>query len=99
MSWCAFSSSSSFVCCSSSCWLRSSSVSDCDWRSSSSVRIVASIVAITMPSDSSIWSRNASWMPLNRSNDASSITPLTSPSNRIGTTTIECGVRLAERAT
>jgi len=55
------------------------------------VRIVASIVAITMPSDSSIWSRNASWMPLNFSNDASSITPLTSPSNRIGTTTIACG--------
>src|SRR5262249_4657076 len=58
------------VCCSSCCRLCSSFASDCDCLSRSSVRVFASIVLITMPIDSVSWSRNASWVWLNRSNDA-----------------------------
>ncbi len=55
------------------------------------MRVVASIVATTIPRLSISWSRNASWMGVNFWNDASSMTPLTSSSNRIGTTTIARG--------
>ena len=54
--------------------------------------MVASMVVTTMPSDSTSCSRNASWMSVNLWNDASSSTPLTSPSNRMGTTTMFSGV-------
>ena len=88
--WCAsrraFSCSSWLVCC-SSCWrLCSSSASDCDCVSRSSVREFASIVLITMPIDSVSWSRNAWWTGLKRSSDASSRTPRTSPSKTTGST-------------
>ena len=82
----AFSPSSWFVCCRSSCWLWSSRASDCDCSSSSSVRMFASIVLSTMPIDSVSWSRNAWWIGLNASNDASSMTALTWPSKRTGST-------------
>jgi hypothetical protein len=48
--------------------------------------VFASIVLITMPIDSVSWSRNASCTALKRSNDASSSTPLVSPSKMIGIT-------------
>ena len=88
--WCAsrraFSCSSSLVCC-SSCWrLCSSCASDCDCFSRSSVRMLASIVLITMPIDSVSWSRKAWCVGLKRSNEASSTTPRTWPSKMIGST-------------
>ena len=88
--WCAsrraFSCSSSLVCC-SSCWrLCSSCASDCDCVSRSSVRMLASIVLITMPIDSVSWSRKAWCAGLKRSSDASSSTPRTSPSKTTGST-------------
>ena len=52
--WCA---SSSLVCCSSFCWVCSSTVSCCDCLSRPSVRIVASIVLSTMPMLWVSWSR------------------------------------------
>ncbi len=91
VSWRAFSSSSSLVCCSSSCCVCSSSAMLCDWRSSSSVRMVASMVATTMPSDSSSWSMKASWTVVKGWKEASSMTPLTSLSKRMGTTTMFSG--------
>ena len=56
--------------CSSSWRLCSSCASACDCVSRSSVRMLASIVLITMPIDSVSWSRNAWWVslkPLERS--------------------------------
>ena len=88
---CAFSCSSSLVACSSSClvvssvWRACSSwVSSCDCLSRPSVRIVAAIVLSTMPTDSISWSRKLWWVSLNSLNEASSITALTSSSNRAG---------------
>ncbi len=75
-SW-AFSWSSWLVC-------PSSEASDCDWASSASVRMFASIVLMTIPILSTSRSRKALCVGLKRSNDASSITPLTSPSNSTG---------------
>jgi hypothetical protein len=95
--WCtsrrAFSCSSSLVCC-SSCWrLWSSCASDCDCVSRSSVRMLASIVLITMPMDSASWSRNCWWVGLKRSSDASSTTPRTCPSKMMGSTSTFIGDR------
>ena len=88
---CAFSCSSSLVAC-SSCCLRVSSVcracsswvSSCDCLSRPSVRIVAAIVFNTIPTDSISWSRKFWWVSLNSLNEASSITALTSSSNKAG---------------
>ena len=81
--WCAsrraFSCSSSLVCC-------SSTARDCDCLSRFSVRVLASIVLITMPIDSVSWSRNAWCDGLKCSSDASSITPRTWPSKITGST-------------
>ncbi len=88
----AFSSSSSLVCCSSSCWLCSSRARPWDCSSSSSVRVLASMVLSTIPIDSVSCSRNARWVVLNRSKEASSITALTSPSNTMGSTMMLSGV-------
>ena len=66
----------------------SSSVRRCDWRSKLSVRMVASMVATTMPKLSSSCSRKATCTGVKRSKVASSITPLTSRSNTTGTTTM-----------
>ncbi len=84
----AFSSSWSFDCCSSRCWLCSSPASDCDWRSRSSVRVLAWIVLSTIPMLSVSCSRKVRWVGLKPSNEASSITALTSPSNSTGSTTM-----------
>ena len=69
----------------------SSPASDCDCLRRSSVRVFASIVLSTMPIDSVSWSRNAWWVGLNRSNDASSRTALTWPSKRTGRTMMLAG--------
>ena len=82
----AFSSSSSLVCCSSSCWLCSSRARPWDCFSSSSVRLLASMVLSTIPMDSVSCSRNARWVLLKRSKEASSMTAFTSPSNTMGST-------------
>ena len=89
-SW-AFSCSSSLVACSSSClvvssvWRACSScVSSCDCLSRPSVRMVAAIVFNTMPIDSISWSRKVWWVSLKSLNEASSITALTSSSNKAG---------------
>ena len=78
------SSSSSFVCWSSSCWLWSSSdrlwssrARDCDCSSSSSVRVFARIVFRTTPIVSPSCSRKVRWMSRNGSSAASSITAIT----------------------
>ena len=96
--WCArrraFSCSSSLVVCNSCPRLCSSCASVCDCVSRSSVRVLASIVLITMPMDSVSWSRNAWWISLNPSKDASSSTPFTSFSNTIGSTRIARGAAL-----
>ena len=64
---CAFSCSSLLVVC-SSCWrLCNSLASDCDCSSRSSVRMLASIVLMTMPIDSVSWSRKAWWVGFSRS--------------------------------
>ena len=60
--------------------------------SSSSVRLLASMVFSTIPMLSVSWSRNARWVSLKRSKEASSMTALTSPSNRTGSTTMLSGV-------
>ncbi len=88
----AFSSSSSLVCCSSSCWLCSSRARPWDCLSSSSVRLLASMVLSTMPIDSVSCSRKARCVLLKRSKEASSITALTSPSNTMGRTMMLRGV-------
>ena len=87
----AFSSSSWLVCCSSCCRLCNSCASDCDWVSRSTVRVLASIVLMTMPMLSASWSRKASCVGLKRSNDASSTTPLTWSSKITGSTRMFCG--------
>ena len=53
--------------------------------------MLASIVLSTMPMLSVSWSRNAWCVGLKRSNDASSITALTWPSNITGSTMMFCG--------
>ncbi len=53
--------------------------------------MVASMVVTTMPSDSIICSRKSSWVGVNCSKLASSMTPFTSPSKRIGATTMDSG--------
>ena len=84
----AFSSSSSLVTRSSCCWLCSSFAIDCDCWSNSPVRMLASIVFITMPTLSVSWSRNARCVGLKRSKLANSITALTWVSKTTGSTTI-----------
>ena len=90
---CACCSSSVFARFSSSCCDCSSSerfcssvVSACDWRSSSSVRIVAWIVLMTIPIVSPSWSRKVRCTSVNGSNDASSTTAITWSSKRTGMT-------------
>ena len=58
--------------------------------------MLASIVLSTRPMLSVSWSRKAWWVTLKRLNDASSTTARTEPSNRIGSTMMFSGVRLAE---
>ena len=89
----AVSSSSSFRCWSSSCcvwsssdWLCSSCASDCDWSSSSSVRMFAWIVFSTTPIVSASCSMNVSCAGVKAWNAASSITAITSSSKRTGIT-------------
>ncbi len=53
--------------------------------------MLASIVLSTMPMLSVSWSRNAWCVGLNRSNEASSSTPLTWPSKTTGSTMMFCG--------
>ncbi len=50
------------------------------------MRVLASIVLITMPIDSVSWSRNAWWIALNPSKEASSSTPFTWLSKTTGST-------------
>ena len=77
-------SSRSLVIFSSSCCAWSSAVSSWDWLSSPSVRMLAAMVLSTMPTDSISWLRNDWWVSENSPKVASSITALTSPSNRAG---------------
>ena len=78
--------SSSCCACSSSDWLCRSCVRDCDWSSSSSVRVFALIVFRTTPIDSESWSRNVCWISVNGAKEASSITAITVSSNSTGKT-------------
>ena len=82
----ALSCSSWLVCCSSSCRLPSSDASDWDCLSRSSVRVLASMVLMTMPMDSVSWSRKASCTGLKWSSEASSSTPRTWSSKTMGST-------------
>ena len=77
---------------SSSCWVRSSSASDCDWISSVSVSVLPSMVLRTRPMLSVIESRKVWWVTLNGENDASSITARIDPSKRTGSTMMLSGV-------
>ena len=80
----AFSCSSSLVWRSSTDWLCSSWVSDCDCSSSSSVRRLAMIVESETPIVSSCWFRNCRWRSENDRSEPSSITPSTWSSNSTG---------------
>ncbi len=73
-------------------WLCSSWVSPWDWRSSSSVRMLALIMLSTTPMLSMSWSRKSWWIVLKWRNEASSMTALTSPSKSTGRTMIFSGV-------
>ena len=87
----AFSWSSWLVFWSSSWRLCSSTARDWDWARRPSVRMLASMVLITMPMLSVSWSRSAWSLALNCSKDASSRTALTCPSNRMGSTMMFAG--------
>ncbi len=84
----AFSASSWFVCWSSSCWDWSCSARACDWRRSSSVRIVASRELRTIPRVSASWSRKETWTVVKGLKEASSTTAFTSCWKRMGRTTM-----------
>ena len=99
----AFSSSSALERRSSACWRCSSlerscssAVSRWDSASSASVRELAMIVLIVTPMVSTNWSKKARCTSLNGLNEASSITPSTRSSNRIGSTMTLTGRRLAQ---
>ena len=99
----ALSSSSALDRCSSTCWSCSSSdrawsseVSRCDSSSSASVRAFAMIVLKLTPRVSVSCSRKSVCTGLNEVNEASSMTPSTWSSNRIGSTARFAGRRLAE---
>ncbi len=91
---CAFCSSCSLVCCSSFCCACSSPASCCDCLRKPSVCIVASMLFSTMPMLSVSCSRNAICKVVNAVTEASSMTALTSFSNRTGSTTMFCGTTL-----
>ena len=76
---------------SSSDWLCSSCVSDCDCSSSPSVRLLAMIVESDTPIVSMSMSRNCLWISLNGRSEPSSITPSTWSSNRTGITMMLAG--------
>ncbi len=87
----ACSSSRSLVDFSSSCWSCNSPARSCDWLSSVSVFIEALIVFRTIPMLSTSWSRKSRWTEVKRLNEASSISAMTLPSKRTGTTTMLSG--------
>jgi hypothetical protein len=87
----AFSSSSALERCSSLERCRSSVVSRCDSDSSDSVRALAMMVLIETPMVLTNWSMKARWTPLNRLKEASSMTPSTWSSYRIGRMTTLVG--------